>query len=270
MLFDIVQIDSFTDKPCTGNPAAVVPIKGSEWPSDSILQAIANENNLSETAYYLPKLDNGTIPLRWFTPHSEVDLCGHATLAAAAAVYHQNDAQGLLKFSTKSGELIVSKRENSDNELVMDFPSQPPKPVDPPTGLLSSLGLSEDQVEQVLFNVDYLVVLTSEQDVVNCKPDLKQLAAVECRGIILSAQGNNNHDIRSRFFAPRVGVDEDPVTGSAHVKIAPHFCTKLNKQVLTCKQGNEPRVGELSVQVKGDRVEIIGKTALYMTGSIYV
>lgn len=263
MKLKLLQIDAFADRVFDGNPAAVCEL--AQWLPDATLQAIAAENNLSETAYYLRRGD-GAFDLRWFTPAVEVDLCGHATLAAAFAIFRagaDTDAE-VLRFHTRSGELRVRR---SDRGLSMDFPSTRPQPIDAPRGLLAALGLAQAQVQaQVLDADDYIVVVEDEDIVAALAPDFAALRAFPRRGVAVTAPGRD-FDFVSRWFGPRVGVDEDPVTGSAHTWLAPYWSQRLGKPVLRARQGGARR-GTLTCEIAGDRVVLSGSAVLYLSGEI--
>lgn len=258
MKLKLLQIDAFTDRVFGGNPAAVCALE--RWLPDATLQAIAAENNLSETAYYLRRGD-GEYELRWFTPGVEVDLCGHATLAAAFAIFHSGaaDAQ-VLRFHTPSGELRVRRGERG---LSMDFPLTRPRPIEAPAGLLAALGLTD---AQVLDADDYIVVVGDEAIVDALAPDFAALRAFPRRGVAVTAPGRE-FDFVSRWFGPRVSVDEDPVTGSAHTWLAPYWAQRLGKTILRARQGGARR-GTLVCEVLGERVVLSGNAVLYLSGEI--
>ena len=259
MKLDIYQVDAFSQSPFGGNPAAVCPL--TEWLSDEQLQAIAAENNLSETAYFVPRGE--CYELRWFTPEIEVDLCGHATLAAAWVLIHQlADAPEVLRFATRSGELRVTR--NGD-ELAMDFPAKLPQPCEPPDGMLSALGIEQ---ADVFSTDDYIVLLEDEAQVAALTPDFARLKGLPKRGIAVTAK-SARFDFISRWFGPNVGVNEDPVTGSAHTSLAPFWAERLGKNRLTAEQGGKRR-GQLRCELKGDRVIISGHGVLYLQGTIYL
>ncbi|UDF33078.1 UNVERIFIED_ORG: PhzF family phenazine biosynthesis protein (plasmid) [Roseateles sp. XES5] len=258
MKLKIQQIDAFSDKVFGGNPAAVCELV--EWLPDSTLQAIASENNLSETAYYIRK-GPGQYDLRWFTPGVEVDLCGHATLATAFAIFSSGKAEGeLLRFGTRSGELRVRR---SGQGLSMDFPLTRPRPIETPEGLFEALGVTSGAV---LDADDYIVVVENEAIIDELTPDFNALNAFPKRGIAVTAPGAT-FDFVSRWFGPRVGVNEDPVTGSAHTWLAPYWAERLGKAVLRARQGGKRR-GALTCEVSGDRVILTGNAVLYLTGEI--
>ncbi len=259
MKLDIYQVDAFSQHPFGGNPAAVCPL--TEWLPDEQLQDIAAENNLSETAYFVPR--DGRYELRWFTPEVEVDLCGHATLAAAWVLINQlPDAPEVLRFSTRSGELRVTR---DGDELAMDFPAKTPQPCEPPDGMLSALGIEH---AEVFSTDDYIVLVDNEAQVAALTPDFAQLKGLPKRGIAVTTKGTQ-FDFISRWFGPNVGVNEDPVTGSAHTSLAPFWAARLGKSYLTAEQGGQ-RKGQLRCELQGDRVIISGKAVLYMQGVIYL
>ncbi len=257
MELTLYQIDAFTDKVFRGNPAAVCPLD--RWLSDTDLQAIAEENNLSETAFYVP-VDAG-FHLRWFTPRAEVDLCGHATLATAFVIFNFSDyADNTVKFETKSGELAVTK---NNDLLVMNFPSQPGKLCATPPLLVEGLGKTPIEV---LSSEDYMAVLENEADLAVLKPNFDALSQLDLRGVMVTAKGNDV-DFVSRFFAPRYGINEDPVTGSAHCALTPYWANKLKKTKLCARQVSK-RTGYIECELKGNRVLLSGKAVKYMEGKI--
>ncbi|MCC9136180.1 PhzF family phenazine biosynthesis protein [Pontibacter silvestris] len=257
----LYQIDAFTDKVFRGNPAAVCVLD--EWLEDEKMQNIAAENNLAETAF-LVKREND-YEIRWFTPLVEVDLCGHATLASAYVLFnfynHATDRLNL--YSHRSGMLSVEK---TGEELTLNFPIDVIEKAEAPKALVEALGNTPTATYKG--KTDYLLVFASQQDIEAMKPDLRLLATVEARGIIVSAPGDEV-DFVSRFFAPQVGVDEDPVTGSAHTTLIPYWSDKLRKKSLTAKQLSK-RHGDLKCELLGDRVNISGKAVAYLTGEIDV
>ena len=260
MELPIYQIDAFTSAVFAGNPAAICPLE--EWLPDQQLQAIASENNLSETAYFVREQD--FYHLRWFTPEVEVDLCGHATLASAHLLFHELGETGdTVTFHTKSGRLAVHR----DGELLkMDFPSRPPVHVtDPHPELVKALG---GLPSEILAARDYLVRYQSPEDVLSLTPDMEALKRVDRFAVIVTAPGKDC-DFVSRFFAPAKGVPEDPVTGSAHCTLIPYWADQLGKTTLTARQVSK-RGGELACRLDGGRVEIAGRAVLYLKGTIYV
>ena len=253
------QVDAFTERAFGGNPAGVCLFD--HWLPASVLQQIAGENNLSETAFLVGSGD--TWELRWFTPTVEVDLCGHATLAAAFVIFTELGHTGAtVRFKTKSGELGASFARGV---VMMDFPSRPGQPCAAPAGLISGLGHIP---REVLKSRDFLAVLSSEDDVLTLTPDLHQLATLDCLGIIATARGNNV-DFVSRFFAPRAGITEDPVTGSAHCTLIPYWAEKLGKQRLTARQLSR-RGGTIHCEMRGDRTAIGGSAVLYSRAQLHL
>jgi len=260
MKIPIYQIDAFSGRVFSGNPAAVCPLE--EWLEDSVLQGIALENNLSETAFFVSE-NSDEYHIRWFTPVTEVDLCGHATLAAGFVVLNNLD-QSLdqVAFKSRSGRLVVAR----DGELLsMDFPSQRPLPCDIPRALIEGLGREPIDVQ---CSEDYLALFSSEKDVLDLNPDIRKLIELDRRGVIVTAKGNEV-DFVSRFFAPKFGINEDPVTGSAHCALTPYWAKKLNKKDLHARQVS-PRGGELFCKDRDDRVVIAGQAVQFMYGHITV
>lgn len=256
----ILQIDAFSDKVFGGNPAAVCKLQ--EWLPDAVLQSIANENNLSETAYYVEKA-MGVYDLRWFTPTVEVNLCGHATLATAAAIFEDPNLKvDILRFSTLSGELLVTR---SKFGLSMDFPLTKPFPIPTPPGLFAALGIEAGEVFEA---DDYVVVVSDESIIEGLAPNLTALNAFPKRGIAVTARAKN-FDFVSRWFGPRVGVNEDPVTGSAHTWLAPYWSEVLGKTIMTAQQGGT-RKGTLVCEIIGERVNISGQASFYLRGEIEI
>ncbi len=257
MNIPIFQVDAFTDKLFGGNPAAVCPLE--EWLDPVIMQHIGAENNLSETAFFVKK--GRIFELRWFTPKIEVDLCGHATLASAHVIFnHLGYDQEQIIFSSPSGELRVAKE---GNRLILDFPASPPSPVDTKEGLIQGLGMKPKEVHK---SRDYLALFENEADILALKPDFDVLEKLDCLGIIVTAQGNNS-DFVSRFFAPAAGINEDPVTGSAHTTLIPFWAERLKKNVLHAFQLSA-RKGELFCELAGNRVKIGGHAVTFFTGEI--
>jgi PhzF family phenazine biosynthesis protein len=259
MTIPIYQADAFTNVLFGGNPAAICPLDS--WLPDAIMQQIALENNLAETAFFV-KNQNGYL-LRWFTPELEIDLCGHATLASAHILFtelgHNSDT---IYFDTvKAGTLTVSR---AGDKYAMDFPSRPPVAADIPEGLIEALGGKAPK--EVLRSRDYFLVYDNEEDILNIVPDHSALAKVDTLGIIVTAPGKEV-DFVSRFFAPAAGVPEDPVTGSAHCNLIPYWAGKLGKSTLHAHQLSA-RKGELWCELKGDRVEMAGKVVTFLRGSI--
>lgn len=259
MLIPIYQVDAFTAELFRGNPAAVCPLKS--WLDEETMQLIARENNLSETAFFSPEGDHYRI--RWFTPAEEVDLCGHATLATAFVIFTEIDhGRSTVLFESKSGPLGVDR----DGPLLsMDFPSQPPFPCEGPAALVDGLG---GKPSEVLRSADYFVVYESEDEVRELKPRMDLLGQVDLRGVIVTAPGAAS-DFVSRFFAPRLGIDEDPVTGSAHCALVPYWSARLGRKDLHAIQVSG-RGGELHCRDNGGRVTISGRAVTYMRGTITI
>jgi predicted PhzF superfamily epimerase YddE/YHI9 len=253
------QVDAFTTRIFGGNPAAVCPLDA--WLEDDLLQAIAAENNLSETAFFV-RTKNG-FHLRWFTPVVEVDLCGHATLASAHVLFEVLGYPGqTIIFETLSGILTV---ERKGALLIMDFPAAPPVLCVPPSRLLEGLG---QQPIEVLSADDYFVVFDSEDTVRSIKPDFAKLAALDLRGVIVTARGKQV-DFVSRFFAPKFGISEDPVTGSAHCTLTPYWSARLGRQVLNARQVSK-RGGDIQCELKGNRVALSGHAVTFMEAEIFI
>ncbi len=254
------QIDAFADRVFTGNPAAICPLD--TWLDDATMQAIAQENNLAETAYFVREGDG--YRLRWFTPAAEVDLCGHATLASAYVLREcLGDTSDQLNFDTRSGCLTVEYR---DGKYVMDFPSRPPKPCEPDAVLVEALGVAP---ELLMASVrDYFAVYPDEAALAALTPNMFRLCDVERFAVICTAPGDNT-DFVSRFFAPKQGVPEDPVTGSAHTTLIPYWAERLGKNELRARQIS-PRGGNVWCEHKADRVTIAGQGVLYLKGTIEI
>ncbi|MCX6641218.1 MAG: PhzF family phenazine biosynthesis protein [bacterium] len=254
----IYHIDAFTDHLFGGNPAAVIPLL--TWLPDQTLQAIAAENNLSETAFYAPEGDH--FRLRWFTPKVEVDLCGHATLAAANVLFrHEGFSGDRIHFESRSGTLYVRKKGDL---YELDFPADVPQPIDPPAALIESLGL--DPMEAWQGRDDWMLVYATERLISNFDPDFQRMTRASKRGVVVTAPGDEV-DFVSRFFAPNVGIPEDPVTGSAHTLLTPYWSKRLGKSELKARQISQ-RVGSLQCRLDGDRVLIAGQAVTYLIGQI--
>lgn len=281
----IYQVDAFTARRFSGNPAAVCPLEA--WPEDGLLQAAAAENNLPETAFLVPAGED--YELRWFTPEAEVELCGHATLAAAHVLLRIREAsRASVRFHTASGTLEVVR----DGELLsMDFPAVPGDRVEPPRPLAEGLGA---EPASVLGADDWLAVFRTEAEVASLEPDMRALEELDRRGVIVTAPASGDPapgggdggpggagraspgpgdtyfarpDFVSRFFAPKVGVPEDPVTGSAHCTLAPYWSDRLGKDVTVGRQISR-RGGVVRCQLRGERVELSGRAVLYLEGWI--
>ncbi|HXE53370.1 MAG TPA: PhzF family phenazine biosynthesis protein [Tepidisphaeraceae bacterium] len=252
-------VDAFTDRPFAGNPAAVVLLES--WPQDAWLANVAMEMNLSETAFLVPR--NGGFDLRWFTPKVEVDLCGHATLASAAALAHtlQLTDGATVEFSTRSGVLPVAR---NGSRFRLDFPATPEKPAPSPDGLAQAVGVSPTYVGKSKF--DYLVEVKDAQTVREMLPDFRRLAGVQCRGVIVTAANDRpEFDFISRFFAPAAGIDEDPVTGSAHCCLAEFWGRRLGKTRMTAFQASA-RGGVVDIELRENRVILGGSGVVVAAG----
>jgi PhzF family phenazine biosynthesis protein len=257
MRIPIYQVDAFTSRLFTGNPAAVCPL--TEWLDDATMQSIAAENNLSETAFFVPRGER--YDLRWMTPEVEVDLCGHATLATGCVSRNTRaPARDAAVFDTQSGERVV-RRDGA--RLAMDFPARPPQPVRPHERLVDALGT---QPEQVLASRDYLVVYRDEEQVRTLQPDMDLVGGLDRFAVIVTAPGRDC-DFVSRFFAPAQGIAEDPVTGSAHCTLVPYWSKRLRKTRLHARQVSA-RGGELFCEDQGGRVTIAGHAVLFFQGEI--
>jgi len=261
MKLKIYQVDAFAKQVFQGNPAAVVPLD--YWLEDEILQNIALENNLSETAFYIK--DGDHFQLRWFTPTTEVDLCGHATLAAAHVLFfHEDYGNSILRFvSPRSGKLSVQKNED---KLTLDFPKDDITNTEMTEELLAPF--IPKPKEAFKGKTDYVLLFDNEEQIKNLEFDLQLIAKIKARGVIVTAPGSKV-DFVSRFFGPQVGVPEDPVTGSAHTSLTPIWSKKLNKHSLSAMQLS-PRGGFLECKLKNDRVEISGMAVTYLQGEIFL
>ena len=261
MKLSIFQIDAFADRPFVGNPAAIVPLD--RWLPDETMQAIAMENNLAETAFFVP--EGPDFGLRWFTPAIEVDLCGHATLASGALVLERLDpTRQSVTFHTRSGPLTVAR--SADGLFEMNLPANPPTEVPVPEGIAQALG----GAPVAMMAAAKLMAVYDDPDFVRrMSPDLGWIAALPYLGLIVTAQGDGDFDFVSRFFAPAAGIPEDPVTGSAHVTLAPYWGQRLGTTELSAFQAS-PRGGQVRCRLAGDRVFLSGRTVLYLEGSIHV
>jgi PhzF family phenazine biosynthesis protein len=259
----IYTVDAFTEKPFAGNPAGVCPLDAA--PEESWMRNVAAEMNLSETAFFWP--ENGDFRLRWFTPTVEVALCGHATLASAHVLWETKRLQRneVARFQSLSGLLTAKCR---DNEIELDFPAKPLESVTAPEGLIEALGARSRYVGKN--NLDYLIELKTEENVRALKPDLGRIARFPVRGIIVTAVSKDSRfDFISRFFAPGAGVDEDPVTGSAHCALGPYWQARLGKSEFTSFQASR-RGGMIRVKVVGDRVLLGGHAVTILRGELCV
>lgn len=253
------QVDAFTTQIFGGNPAAVCPLD--TWLADDLLQAVAAENNLSETAFFVPT-KNG-FHLRWFTPVAEVKLCGHATLATAHVLFEiLGYAKASIAFETCSGILNVTR---NGSMLAMDFPAAHAQSCTPPDALLAGLGV---HAVEIFAEDDYFVVVDSEESVRAIQPDFAKLAELDLRGVCVTAHGRDV-DFVSRFFAPKFGIPEDPVTGSTHCVLAPYWAKSLNKSILSARQISK-RGGDIRCELKGDRVTLGGYAVTFMEAEIFL
>lgn len=260
----LLIVDAFTGRPFAGNPAAVCIL--SEPATDVWMQAVATEMNLSETAFLTPSADG--FDLRWFTPVSEVDLCGHATLASAHCLWHTGylARTELARFYTRSG-LLTATRQVIDGEtwIELDFPAEIFSPAAPPAGLEEALKACPVFVGRN--RMDYVVELPSEDDVRKLQPDIRALSTIEARGVVVTARGTGQADIVSRCFYPRQGIDEDPVTGSAHCGLAPYWSKRLGKTEMLAYQASA-RGGWLRIRDEGDRVKLTGQAVITLVGEL--
>jgi predicted PhzF superfamily epimerase YddE/YHI9 len=262
----LYQVDAFTAEPFAGNPAAVCLLEEDADPG--WMQRVAAEMNLSETAFLRPGAEAGRYGLRWFTPAVEVELCGHATLASAHVLFTEGLAEAgrELRFDTASGSLAA--RRDADGAIWLDFPATPATPVDPPAGLVEALGGGAARwVGRGRF--DYLVELADEQAVRDLAPDVRRLEGLGPRGVIVTAAGDGpgGHDFVSRYFAPAAGIDEDPVTGSAHCTLGPFWAERLGRTELTGFQASA-RGGLVQVRPQGDRVLLGGQAVTVLRGQL--
>jgi phenazine biosynthesis protein PhzF family len=262
MNLQIFQVDAFTLKPFGGNPAAVVPLK--EWLSDELMLKIAGENNLSETAFFVP--EDGKYHIRWFTPEVEVNLCGHATLATSHVIFNELKLEeNIIRFqSDRSGELGVAR---DDDKLVLDFPSCPMTEIEQSDELAQAVGIVPTKVFEAQGNMVFLRV-GSEEEIRALEPDFNALAQLPHDEVIVTAPGDDC-DFASRMFAPRIGIPEDPVTGAIHCSLIPYWADKLGKDKLFARQVSA-RGGELFCENAGDRVRIGGNAVTFLKGEIRV
>ncbi|MGI2136964.1 PhzF family phenazine biosynthesis protein [Shewanella baltica] len=261
MRIPIFQVDAFTKRRFAGNPAAVMLLE--RFLDDAVLQQMAAENNLAETAFLV--LDAGDYFLRWFTPTTEVPLCGHATLASAAVVMERlQPSRTKVVFHSISGPLTVTRTETG---YIMDFPARYPEPVETPIGMADVLGAIPVEVAADAFN--YLVLLDSAQAVRELSPDIAAIARMDRGGLIVTAPGDNGYDFVSRYFAPAKGIPEDPVTGGAHCGLATYWAKRLNKKSFRAYQASK-RGGEILCRLVGDRVELEGACVFYLEGEVLI
>ena len=255
--YPFYQIDAFADRPFTGNPAAVLPLQ--QWLPDEVLQAIAAENNLSETAFFVPEGER--FHIRWFMPVGELDLCGHATLASAFVIFTElQPGRSRVDFRSMSGPLTVTRE---GDRFCLDFPLRRPEPVPCPPGLAEALGA---EVKETWLTRDLFALLKDEAAVRELKPDLEALSRMKPSSFVVTAPGKDC-DFVSRCFAPREGIPEDPVTGSTHCVLIPYWAERLGKKTLFARQLSK-RGGELFCEELGDRVKIAGKAVKVLEGSM--
>jgi PhzF family phenazine biosynthesis protein len=263
MSASIFKVDAFAEKPFTGNPAGVCVLSGTR--DETWMQNVTREMNLSETAFL--EAGEGGFSLRWFTPVAEVELCGHATLASAHVLWETGvlAPKDQARFRTRSGILTAEKR----GEMIeLDFPAKPEKPSNAPAGLIEAIGVKPRYIGRNVY--DYLIEVESEAIVRNINPDFARLKKVEARGVIVTAAASSRgFDFVSRFFAPAVGIDEDPVTGSAHCCLGPYWSAKLGKKELTAYQASS-RGGIVRVRLAGDRVLLGGRAVTILRGELAV
>jgi predicted PhzF superfamily epimerase YddE/YHI9 len=262
--YELYQVDAFTSRPFRGNPAAVVLLDA--WPDDAWMQHVATENNLSETAFLVPGTE--AWGLRWFTPAVEVDLCGHATVASTHVLLETERlrAGATAAFDTRSGRLTATPI--GDGWIELDFPALPAAPAEAPPGLLEGLG-SPPPTFIGRSRFDYLVEVESATDVEKIVPDHRALREVDTRGVCVTAAGDGDLDFVSRFFGPGAGVDEDPVTGSAHCILTPYWAAKTGKERLVARQVSA-RGGDLRLHSRGERVGIAGQAVTVIRGVLVV
>ena len=257
----IYQVDAFTTEVFRGNPAAVCVLEN--WLSDQTMQAIAAENNLAETAFAVKTGES--YHLRWFTPAVEVDLCGHATLATAHVLYtYYNHNLDVIKFTTQTSGLLNVVRDGEN--LILDFPADSLEKSESPSGIESALG--KIPLEAFRGKSDYLFIFASQKEIEEVVPDFQEISKLNCRGLIISAPGEKV-DFVSRFFGPKVGVNEDPVTGSAHTTLTPYWAKKLGKNKLSARQLSK-RKGDLTCEFLGERIKITGQAVTYLQGEIFI
>lgn len=266
MQLPIYQVDAFADAVFKGNPAAVMPLE--TWLPDATMQAIAAENNLAETAFFVPQkggLGEDGFGLRWFTPEVEVDLCGHATLASAWVLFNRLErGRARVDFFTKSGTLTVTQ-DGASGRLSLDFPARVPAPAEPCAGLIDAIGAAP---KEILAGRDYLLVYDNAATVRALKPDMNGLMDLDKFAVIVTAPGDRpGIDCVSRFFAPAKGIPEDPVTGSAHCSIVPYWAQRLGKQDIVAYQASA-RGGTLYCRLEGERVVMAGICKPFMEGTI--
>lgn len=259
----IYQVDAFTTQLFSGNPAAVVPLD--DWIDDSLMQDIAAENNLAETAFFVPRNESGDHwHIRWFTPAVEVPLCGHATLASAAVIQREfSPATWPIRLESASGQLTV---DVDGDAFILNFPANEAAPADVPAGLPEALGVMVE--ESLATEGFYLLIVADEASVRTMGPDFSKILSVTKDSIIVTAAGDSV-DFVSRFFAPGIGIDEDPVTGAAHCVLTPYWSNRLDKKLLKARQISQ-RGGELGCELRDDRVLLCGHAKFYLEGKLTV
>ncbi len=261
MKLDIYQVDAFAEGVFSGNPASVIPLY--EWPSDDLMLNLAKENNQSETAFYVPKGEY--FELRWFTPEFEIDLCGHATMAAAHVIYeHGGYEDPAVVFVTKSGRLFVDRE--GKGSYTMDFPAWDAKEIQVTERVSNSIGVRP--LALYAGDRDMMAVVGTEEELRSLKPDFRRIDELDAVCLIVTAPGTD-HDFVSRVFCPGAGIPEDPVTGSAHCTLTPYWAERLGRDQLRAFQASE-RGGLLGCELAGDRVRISGKAVTYMQGTIFL
>ncbi len=262
MKLDIYQVDAFASKPFAGNPAAVVPLD--EWLADDVMQQIAAENNLAETAFFVK--NDGRYDIRWFTPTVEVNLCGHATLASGHVIFNELKTEdGHVRFhSHRSGELAVEKQ---GDRLVLDFPAYPVQEIEPLPELALALGMVPLKTWETQGNM-VMALLQHEKDVRSLSPDMARLARLPYDEVIVTSKGDDC-DFASRMFAPRIGIPEDPVTGAIHCSLIPYWAGELGRNELFARQVSK-RGGELFCEFAGERVKIGGNAVTFLKGGIFL
>jgi len=267
MQYTIYQADAFAEKLFAGNPAAIVPMK--EWPEEKLMQQIAMENNLAETAYFVPSaIDGSDFHLRWFTPASEIDLCGHATLASAFILRTELGwKKDIIRFSTEKAS-ILEVRIADDNNYELAFPPYALQQTAIPENLAEMLGLPKDAIEEVWLGRDLMAVVNHEEQILAAKPDITKIVDLPGAGLLITAAGTV-YDSVSRCFFPKMQINEDPVTGSAHCHIVPYWSKRLGKEKLACLQASE-RSGILRCRFENDKVYMAGSAVLYLKGTIWV
>ena len=257
----IFQVDAFTTRRFAGNPAAVMPMDS--FPVEAVMQAVAAENNLSETAFLVP--EDGNYRLRWFTPTMEVPLCGHATLASAAVVMERLEpGRSKVVFQSASGPLTVNRATAG---YIMNFPVRLSEPVTAPPGLAEALGVVP--VEVFVNNFNYMALLENSQVLRELTPDMMAIARMDRKGVIVTAAGDGAYDFVSRYFTPAKGMPEDPVTGAAHCMLAPYWAKRLGKTAFRAYQASK-RGGEVICRLVGDRVELEGACVFYLEGEVEI